>query len=430
MPTKARTVHEILRDAQRARVRADLTTRGLRVSQQLLDVCEAPESLVTELLDCALDAYVLGTDPCSEILSETSRTGVDVDIRVYPRVGPRVYMSEAVLWLLLAVSARARSTLATRARGGIDSQNPTDEQRILLGDLVPLEFVASRRLTPEAVGMEFMNAPNLMQRHILSIGVSTPPTRRLIDRIAHYHLHMRFLWHRCLVGLTPSDPEAEPWRAEAIRTEVTRYLEVSTQSVRTRISDSIRYSHTYLGEYARSLCDDDADDALAQGIFVAYKRCEFANETPLRSMTYQELKNLDPSATHLCGYTDLFSMRAPPVPGAPVVTRTVRAGIVHQTYEFSQYVVRFAQWGLATAHETAMRNTWYGRPALPVILEVGAGQWAVVDRAMRTSTFVSTSADAIAEWEYRVVTYHRNQLERGVTRPSVHSDMPPAAPAF
>jgi hypothetical protein len=402
---KPRSMADVLADAQRDRARTALSNEAHQLCERLAGA-EPVVADAEKLIELAVKAYALGTDPNADEVSATARTRCDVNVTTGALSPTAVVLSEPVLWLLTA--SRARIRLASGA-----------------APVRAVEFVPARDLSPSAVAGSFTSAMRMLDRHVASLGVITQPTKRTVDRIAHYHLHLRFLWHICLADLAVSPPAAEPWRLCAIRRAIDRAAERSRNepTFRTRIGDSIRVSLVDLGEYARTLVDSP-DDARALGIQVAFQRCALHDQIGFRAMSIDGLVQYDRDASDICVYEALFSTYATP-PSASSggrVERTVRAGVVNLNYEFSQYVVRFGHWGAPHANAVAQRSRVHGRPALPVIYEVGRGKWgwAVVDRTARTYTFVSTALAALAEWEYRVQHFHDNTLERVVVRPLVH----------
>lgn len=417
---KKRTIAEMLFESKCVRDRNARSEEGSALCMKLAraEPVDVKESDVTRLIELAVDAYASGVDPNYDDVCATTRTDNDSNV-VFNVFEPNaVVFTECVLWMLTASRARIRSRETPAKR---------------------LAFVTTDALSPKGVGRSFTSAVHYLDAHVAAIGTLVQPTKRVIDTIIQYHLHMRFLWYRCLNDMLPLAPRAESWRKCALRHAIDHSIESSRSdpTLRTRIGNSIRYSHTDLGEYARSLVDSP-DDARALGIQVAFQRCALHGTIAFRGMSITDLAGYDQDATDMCVYESLFSMHAPPGADATsgAATQTVRAGIVNMTHEFSQYVIRFSQWGSRDGNAIALRARMHGRPALPVIAEIGRGRWAwvVIDRTRKEYTFVGTALDALAEWEYRVHTHHGGMLERVAARPMVHESacvcVPPARCRF
>ncbi len=386
------SARELFLAGQKQRDREAITNKGIDLCKRIGN--QATPELCDELEKLAIKAYAQGCDPNEDMISTAARMVREIS----SSKRHSAHLPEHVLWIL--VTARARVRLS-----------PTEP--------APFDFL--KGLTPEAFGESFQFAASLLEPNVAAITDSV--TRAQLDTIAQYHLHVRFLWNVVLNTSTAKSTAAESWRRCAIRKAIDACVlrNVSDNTMRSRLGTSIRLSHTNMGEYARSL-RDSPDDARALGVQVAFQRSPLEGVIAFRGMSIPNLAQFDVDASDICVYEALFAAFAPAMPGTGACKATVRAGISSFDYEFSEYVVRFAEWGLSKANERATRTKLRGRPALPVILEIGRGEWpfVVVDRTRREHCFVSSALHAIAEWEHRVQHLHENQLERVVERPLVH----------
>ena len=86
----------------------------------------------------------------------------------------------------------------------------------------------------------------------------------------------------------------------------------------------------------------------------------------------------------------------------------------------THYVIHWSDWGTEKAHKLLTTNRRMGRPALPLLLHLGIGWWAVWDPVTTLTRFIVRDVvHALTLWMYVVVTAADNKLENGRVIPDL-----------